>query len=464
MKTRDLLQLLQASPAGTPGWLRSSFAAVALCTLLAASSLAAPIALVGGTVHPVSGPPIENAVLVMEGSEIVSIQQAGTVPAGAETFDVSGLHVYPGMINPNSALGLVEVSSVPGTSDLGELGDINPNVRPEVAINPDSELLPVTMSNGVLTAMIAPSGGIIAGTAAVIRMEGWTWEDMTVAAPVGMRINWPSMRIADTTDSKQRDKQVEARDKNMKLLLDAFADARAYQKALQAEGSKGIPQHDRDPRWEAMLPVLRKEIPVMVSMQGDLEDIRAALRWSQQEDLNMVLVTGGDVWRVADELAARDIPVILQPTHSLPMRRYEPYDTPFTIANKLHEAGVRFCFSNGSGGFSAAHSRNLPYQAATAAAYGLPKEAALQAVTQSTAEILGVGDRLGILWKCGRRCCMPSWLVTSLTWMIATSACTRSIGTVRVRVWRPRLPSRNANDAPHRRGRSRLRPWLPAVF
>jgi imidazolonepropionase-like amidohydrolase len=354
-------------------------------------------ALVGATVHPVSGPAIENAVLVMDGTTIVSIEASGSPPAGATIVDVSGLHVYPGMIDPNSVLGLVEISSVPGTRDISELGEINPNVRPEVAINPDSELLPVTMSNGVLTSMIAPRGGIIAGTAAVIRLEGWTWEDMTIEAPVGMLVNWPRMRIADTDNDKRRKKQIEKRDENMQLLRQAFADARAYQKALEAEGSRGIPQHDRDPRWEAMLPVLRKEIPVMISTRGDLEDLRAILRWTQEEDLDAVLIAGGDVWRVADELAQRDIPVILQPTHQLPMRRWEPYDAPFTIAAKLHQAGVRFCFSHGSSGFAAAHARNLPYQAATAAAYGLPRDEALRGVTQSTAEILGVADRLGTL-------------------------------------------------------------------
>jgi imidazolonepropionase-like amidohydrolase len=371
--------------------------ALLVCFGVAATAAAQPIALVGGTVHPVNGAPLENATLVMQGTDILSIEVGGAPPAGARVVDVSGLHVYPSMINPNSVMGMVEVSSVPGTRDYSELGDINPNVRPEVAINPDSELMPVTISNGILTSMIAPRGGLIAGTAAVVRLEGWTWEDMTVAAPVGMMINWPRMYIADNDDSKKRDKQIKSRDDKLHLLQDAFADARAYQKALEAEGSKGIPQHDRDPRWEAMLPVLRHEIPVMVSTGGDLQDIRAAMRWAEVEKLNMVLISSGDVWRVADELAARNIPVILKPTHALPKRRWEPYDTPFTVANKLYEAGVKFCFAYGASGFGAAHSRNLPYQAATAAAYGLPKAEALRGVTQSAAEILGVGDRLGTL-------------------------------------------------------------------
>jgi imidazolonepropionase-like amidohydrolase len=293
-------------------------------------------------------------------------------------------------------LGLVEVSAVAATVDVAEMGDVNPNVRPEIAINPDSEILPVTVASGVLTAMIAPRGGLIAGTAAIVRLQGWTWEDMTIASPVGMLVNWPAMRIDTRPNAKSKDKQIEARDEQMRLLRDTFADARAYMKARDAEGKAGVPQHDRDPRWESMLPVLRGEIPVLVNAE-DVLQIRAALRWAAEENLDVTLIAGPDVRFVVDELAARQIPVILTTVHELPERRWEPYDTPFTTASTLHAAGVRFCFGYGANAFGAAHSRNLPYQAATAAAYGLPKQEALRGVTQYPAQILGVGDRLGTL-------------------------------------------------------------------
>lgn len=373
--------------------------------LLLAFATVAPVsaelvAIVGGTVHPVSAPSIENGTVLIDGTDIVAVGRNVQVPSNARVKNVRGLHVYPALVDPNTALGLVEVNSVPGTVDVAEMGDINANVRAEVAINPDSEILPVTMANGILVAMTAPRGGLIAGTAAVIRLEGWTWEDMTIAAPVGLLVNWPNMRIDRGANARPQDKQIESRDQNLRKLREAFADARAYMKALDAEGAKGIPMHDRDPRWEAMLPVLRGEIPVLVSV-GEIVQIRAALRWAEEEGVRIVLMTGGsrgsDIWRVADELAARDIAVILGPVHQLPRRRWEPYDTPFTVALKLHEAGVRFCFSYGASTFSAAHARNLPYQAATAAAYGLPKQEALRGVTQYAAEILGIGERFGTL-------------------------------------------------------------------
>ncbi len=375
---------------------RALGAAAAAVALTAAVAQAEFVALVGGTIHPVSGPPIENATLVMNGARILDLGRDVEVPAGARVENVTGLHVYPALVDANTVLGLVEVSSVPGTVDVSEMGDVNPNVRAEIALNPDSEILPVTMANGILVAMVAARGGLIAGTAAVIRLQGWTWEDMTIESPVGLVVNWPSMRIDRSPGAKPEEKQIEERDTKLRTLHAAFADARAYVKAVAAEGTRGVPQHDRDTRWEAMRPVLEGKIPLMVAA-NEIQQIRAALKFARDEDLRLVLLSSGDVWRVADELAARQIPVILGPIHDLPDRRWEPYDTPFTVPMKLHRAGVRFCFAYGAEPFSAAHARNLPYQAATAAAYGLPKEEALRGVTQYPAEILGVGDRLGTL-------------------------------------------------------------------
>ncbi len=363
---------------------------------MAMTARAETVALVGATVHPVRTPSIEGGVVLVEGTDIVAVGRDVRVPAGARVVDVSGLHVYPSLVDANTVLGLVEINSVPGTVDISEMGDINPNVRAEIAINPDSEILPVTIANGVLVAMTAARGGMIAGTAAVIRLQGWTWEDMTLASPVGLVIQWPSMRIRRDPDSPAEDKQREQRDEKLRALYQAFADARAYVQAVDAEGRKGVPEHDRDPRWEAMRPVLAGAIPIMVAAD-EIQQIRAALRFAEEQNLKLVLLSGGDVWRLADELAARHIPVVLEPTHTLPERRWEPYDTPFTVAKKLYDAGVRFCFSYGADAFSAAHARSLPYQAAMAAAYGLPKDEALRGVTQYAAEILGVGSRLGTL-------------------------------------------------------------------
>ena len=355
---------------------------------------AAKLVLQGATVHPVSGPDLPQATVLVDGERIAAVGAGVQAPPDARVVNVDGLHVYPALINASTVLGLVEISSVRGTVDVSETGDINPNVRAEAGVNPESELLPVTRANGVLVAMTAPRGGLVAGMAAVIRMDGWTREDMTIKAPVGLLVNWPSMRVNRGAEPGKIEEQVKARDQRLAKLRQAFADARAYLTARQAEGQKNVPAHDRDPRWEAMIPVLRRELPVFV-VADEMQQIRAALRWGDEEGLALVFISGGDIGRAAKELAGRRIPVILTPTYDLPRRRWEPYDAPFTIARALHEAGVRFCFSEGGNAFAAANARNVPYSAAMAAAYGLPRQEALRGVTQYAAEILGVADRLG---------------------------------------------------------------------
>ena len=355
------------------------------------------VVLRGATVHPVSGPDLPGATVVLDGERIAAVGPGVEPPSGARLVDVAGLHVYPGLIDANTVLGLVEITSVSGTVDVNETGDLNPNARAEVALNADSDLLPVTRAGGVLVAMSCLRGGLIAGTAAVFRLHGWNWEDMTVRAPVGMLVNWPRMRVDRSADARPPvDEQVQERDARLRLLREAFANARAYFKAHGAEGEKGIPAHQRDPRWEALGPVLRGEIPVLVAAD-DASQIRAALRWAQEEKVRLVLLSGGDVADFAAELARLRVPVILDPAWTLPQRHWEPYDEPFTIAARLHAAGVRFCFSTGGSSFGASNSRNLPHHAAVAVAHGLPREAALQAMTAWSAEILGVGDRLGTL-------------------------------------------------------------------
>jgi imidazolonepropionase-like amidohydrolase len=335
--------------------------------------------------------------LVIDGERIAALGPGLAPPAGARVVDLQGLHVYPGLIDANTILGLVEIGSVRGTVDVNEVGDLNPNVRAEVALHPDSELLPVARAGGVLVAMAAPRGGLVAGTAAVFRLDGWTWEDLTVAAPAGLLVQWPSMRIDRAPDARpSAEEQERTRDERLRSLRQAFAAARAYERAHAAAGKKGIPAHERDPRWEAMLPVVRGRIPVLVAAR-DVSQIRAALRWAQEEGLRMVLLSGGDVARLADEIARARVDVVLDPTWALPERRWEPYDEPFTIAARLHAAGVRFCITTGSGTFGAANARNLTCEAAAAVAHGLPPEEGLRAITQRPAEILGVGDRLGTL-------------------------------------------------------------------
>lgn len=356
-----------------------------------------PIALLGGTIHTVSGAALANGTIVFNDGKITALGTDVTLPEGTEQIDVQGKHVYPGLIAANTILGLVEINAVRATRDFAEVGDVNPNVRAEVSINPDSELLPVARANGITLALSVPTSGLIAGTSALIMLDGWTWEDLTLKAPIGLHVRWPAMGVSRSPFvTKSKKEQLKERDEKLQKIREAFAEARAYLKAKDAEAQKGVPYHNTDLRWEAMIPVLKKEIPVFVHA-NDIRQIQAAIDWATEEDIKMVLVGGQDAWRVADLLEEKNIPVVIGGIHRLPMRRWEAYDTPFTLPLKLHEAGVTFCIASQGGSFGAAHERNLPYHAATAAAYGLPKEEALKAVTLYPAQILGVADQVGSL-------------------------------------------------------------------
>jgi len=211
---------------------------------------------------------------------------------------------------------------------------------------------------------------------------------MTMKAPVGLMVNWPGMRINRSHRARQSPaEQITARELTIERLRETCANARSYCQARQA---RGVQPPEQDVKWDAMRAVIQGEIPVMVRA-NDTMQILAALDWAEDEGARMILVGGGDSWRVAGKLVERQVPVILRRTTSMPMRGYEPYDVAYSAAAKLHEAGVQFAFSTGG----ASNARNLSFEAGLAVAYGLPPEAALRAMTLAPAEIFGVADRVG---------------------------------------------------------------------
>ncbi len=356
----------------------------------------APVALVGGTIHPLTSPDIEGGTILFDRGRIVDLGKEVAIPSDAVVVDIRGRHVYPGLIAAYSILGLVEIDAIRATRDVQEAGRINPNVRAERAINPDSERLPVTRANGIALAAVLPVGGLISGMGALVMLDGWTWEEMTLKAPLCMMVNWPEMGgNTGLAPQKELEKRRENIKKEIEELEKAFGEARAYKAAREAAGMKGVPFHETDVRWEAMLPVLRGELPVWVAANS-LQEIEASVEWAERQGVKMVLAGGADAPLAAELLKSRKIPVIVTPVLRLPAREDSDYDEPFTLPAKLFEAGVEFCIC---GSPSAGNDRNLPYHAAAAAAFGLPRDEALKSVTIYAAQILGVGDQVGSLEK-----------------------------------------------------------------
>lgn len=370
--------------------------------LLPAARQTKPVLLTGGMVITVSGATHAQADVLFVDGKIAQIAPTIAAPAGAEVIDVKGKRVYPGFIAAQTVLGLVEISGARQTVDTAETGNINPNVRTQTALNPDSELLPVARANGILTALSVPvekvsgaaKNNLIAGTSTLIRLDGWTWEDLTVRAAMGMHVYWPAMRLnRDAKSAKSPSAQQKSVDDELRTLDDAFTLARAYART-KAAGRAGFVT---DIRWEAMLPVMKGEQRVFVHAD-EQKQIRAALVFAKKHSLKIVIVGGLDAWRVAEELKAAKVPVIVGGTQRLPLRRDDDYEAPYANPARLHAAGVTFCIAGGQSGASeVGNERNVPYYAARAAAHGLPRDVALRSVTLGAAEVLGVEAELGSL-------------------------------------------------------------------
>lgn len=350
-----------------------------------------PVVLINADLYPVGAPRIENGRLRIEGGKISAIGGSEVDTAGAQIVDLAGQRVYPGLIAANTVLGLVEVGAVRATVDQTEVAAIAPEVRAEVAVNPDSEHFPVTRANGVLSALSRPQPGsqsVLSGRSALLALDGWTWEAMTLKAPVAMHLVWPSPLQPEGLPPAMLKEWQKALDGKRAQLRQAIREARAYVAAPSPEPP--------DLRWEAMRPLFTGELPLFIHAD-DAAAIEEALAFAREEGLRIVIVGGLEAWRLAGQLKQDDVPVIIGGTQVLPLRRHDPVEAAFENPAKLQQAGVRFAIASPGDSFSTSNERNLPYQAASAVAHGLPYEEALKAVTLYPAQILGVADRLGTL-------------------------------------------------------------------
>lgn len=353
-------------------------------------------------VHTVSGDVLDpGQVHVREGV----VQAVGTDLQDEleveELLNLDGQHLYPGLIEPATTLGLVEISAVRATRDIREVGVFTPDVQSWISVNPDSELIPVARANGITHFLPVPQGGRVSGQSGLVQTDGWTMEDMTIQHPVCMHLFWPNMSLNLTPAYLKRKpdqppslkKQDKERKERLREIEELFQQAQAYLKAKQTE-DRAATQSGPTPAWEAMIPLLQGKLPLMIHAD-DVRQIRSAVEWAAAYPFRIIIAGGRDAWQVAELLAEQDVDVIYDATFNLPRDDADGYDVQFRAPLVLHEAGVRFAFSEGLGGFSASMARNLPYQASMAVAFGLPRQLAIESLTLAPARILGVEGRLG---------------------------------------------------------------------
>ncbi|MDQ7014738.1 MAG: amidohydrolase family protein [Planctomycetota bacterium] len=359
------------------------------------------------TIHTVSGETITNGGIVFENGIITTILDTGMVTGFAPGTDVieidaTGLHVYPGLISPYSQLGLTEIQAVRSTQDMAETRPMSPEVRAAVAINPDSTLFPVTRSNGILLAGVFPTAslrisgpeplGLIPGRAALVRLDGWTTEDMAVLPDAGLVINFPLSRPFRAWWMEQSEADQTAGYERAIAALDTFFDnAVAYHAARETDDT--LPTDLRYEAVEDVLSTTRDQLPTFFRA-NDYDQITGALNFAAEHNLRPIIVGGRDSHLCLDALKAADAAVILETSFRMPKRDDSPYDDLYKRPQQLQAAGIRYSFMAGD---DTAHERNLPYAAALAVAHGLPASDALHALTLGAAEIFGVADTFGSL-------------------------------------------------------------------
>ncbi len=348
------------------------------------------------TIHTGTGKVIENGTIKIVDGKIAEVGANITVPAdAAQVTDAKGKHVYPGLVLPTSNLGLVEISSVRASSDVREIGDMNPNVRSIVAYNTDSRVINTLRSNGILLANIVPQGSFVAGTSSVVQLDAWNWDDAAYKTDAGLHVYMPTMMArfggrgggggggrGSGPNAPQSDPVKEGLDQ-IEGLKNFFRQAKAYLSAPSAENT--------NLKFEAVRGMFDRK-QKLYAHANTVKQILASLDFVKEFGFDLVIVGGSDSWQVADLLKKNNVSVILQQPHSLPTLPDDDVDQPYKTAALLQKAGVLFAISDDDG---QTRGRNLPFNAGTAATYGLTKEEALAAITLNSAKIMGVDDRTG---------------------------------------------------------------------
>lgn len=372
------------------------------------------IVLRGGKLLTVSHGVIENGVLVMQNGKITAVGPAGStsIPRDAKIIDVSGMTVYPGLIDSETHLGLTEISADQMTNDLIEMSDeIMPHMHVYDAFHAETALIPVARINGITNAIVAPSNqDTLPGQDSFIQLAGRSSEEMLMVRDVAMPLNFTG-RQRRNEGAFQSYRFPSTRMGMASQLRQAFLDALRFEQGLpvpaerpraeaggEQQGEQGeggdqgggrAPRHNL--KFEALLPYLHGQKPVVLAAE-EPNDLLTAMDLAREFHLKIILSHLSHSASLLDKIAASGFPVIVGPIYEQP-KEWERYDTVFKLPAEMAKRGIKISFAS----YEAHNSRNLPYAAGYAVAFGLPHDEALKAITLNPAQMWGVDDKLGSL-------------------------------------------------------------------
>ncbi len=348
------------------------------------------ILILGATAHLGTGDVLEDCAVGFRNGEIDYVGRSFQVNRQKydDILDATGHHLYPGFIVTNTTLGLQEIGAVRATQDQYEVGTFRPNVRSVIAFNTDSEIPPTVRTNGVLMGQITPRGGVVSGSSGVVHFDGWNWEDAAIALVDGIHLNWPSTHHRHRSDGKIDIQRRKTYDQQKHEIDRFFGEAQAYAAATRGSVT--------DVRHEGMRGLFDGSLCLYVHT-NDARAITEAVHFKRDLGIERMAVVGGyDAYLVADLLRENDVAVMLQSVHSLPRFADDDVDLPFKLPKLLMDEGLTVALQVDKR-MTEMNSRNLPFYAGTARAYGLTEEQAIQALTRNPARILGIDDQVGTL-------------------------------------------------------------------
>lgn len=351
------------------------------------------VALLNGIAHIGNGELIESSLIAFNKDKIETVMSTKGLrlnPASYDTvIDIQGKHVYPGLINTNNILGLHDAEAVRATLDFSEIGNLNPHIRALIAYNTDNQIVPTIKTNGVLYTQVTPRSGLISGSSSIMALEGWNWEDAVLMADDGIHLNFPKIHISKFSEEEGLTKSVNKKYNEDLMQLDKFfSDAKAY--------CKTVSNPEKNIRYEAMRKVFNGSANLYVHADK-VKDILSAINFSQKFGIKRTVIVGGkDAYLVTDQLRKNNIPVMLNRVNDLPDNNDDDVDLVYRLPYLLQKDSVLFCLQL-EGDMEAMQSRNLPFNAGAAAAYGLSREEALSSISLNAARITGTDKLIGSL-------------------------------------------------------------------